>query len=107
MAWKDANFDNNHNYVYVLHVFWMFPYGCFLIFKSTKHSLMIIEAPLLQNISTIYKYENDIFIGTMSSGLEQCKGFEIKSNIMNKKNSNDLKKINNKNLSLNDHPCFD
>lgn len=46
---------------------------------------MIIEAPLLQNIPTIYKYENDIFIGTMSSGLEQCKVLKLRAILWTRK----------------------
>jgi hypothetical protein len=43
---------------------------------------MNIEAllrPLLQNIPTIYKYEKDIFIGTMSLCLEQYKVLKLRA----------------------------
>jgi hypothetical protein len=43
---------------------------------------MNIEAPLrplLQNIPTIYKYENDILIGTTSLGLEQYKVLKLRA----------------------------
>jgi hypothetical protein len=40
---------------------------------------MNIEAPLRQNIPTIYKYENDILIGTMSLGLEQYKVLKLRA----------------------------
>lgn len=49
---------------------------------------MNIEAllrPLLQNIPTIHKYENDIFIGTMSLCLEQYKVLKLRAILWTRK----------------------
>lgn len=49
---------------------------------------MNIEAPLrplLQNIPTIYKYENDILIGTTSLGLEQYKVLKLRAILWTRK----------------------
>ncbi len=49
---------------------------------------MNIEAllrPLLQNIPTIYEYENDIFIGTMSLCLEQYKVLKLRAILWTRK----------------------